>query len=222
MGFQGGASAMEMIKVTEVVRGKRKIIFESGWTVWLDRRLMPDFPLDPGTEVDRPAFEKYILLHQYPSALNDAVALLAVRNRSRLEIRQSLSRRKYDEAVIDMVLFKLEKEKLLNDGEFTVQWVQSRISKYGPIRIAQELQMKGIDRGKSGSVMEEILTEDQELENAVLLALKKLRTEKAETGQMKCFQHVTSFLVRRGYSWEKARKAYEMALERNREENTEQ
>lgn len=210
---------MEIIKNAEVIRGKTKIVFESGWTVWLDRRWMPGFSLDPGTAVERADFEKFLLLHQYPSALNDAVTLLAVRNRSRLEIRQSLLRRKYDHAVIEMVLFKLEKEKLLNDEEFSAQWVQARMSKYGPIRIAQELRMKGIDRDMTGSAIQEVLTEDQELENAVLLAMKKLRTEKTDAEEIKRFQRITSFLVRRGYSWEIARKAYEMALERNQGED---
>ena len=210
---------MEIIKNAEVIRGKTKIIFESGWTVWLDRRWMPGFSLDPGTAVERADFEKFLLLHQYPSALNDAVTLLAVRNRSRLEIRQSLLRRKYDHAVIEMVLFKLEKEKLLNDEEFSAQWVQARMSKYGPIRIARELRMKGIDRNMTGSAIQEVLTEDQELENAVLLAMKKLRTEKTDAEEIKRFQRITSFLVRRGYSWEIARKAYEMALERNQGED---
>ena len=210
---------MEIIKNAEVIRGKTKIIFESGWTVWLDRRWMPGFSLDPGTAVERADFEKFLLLHQYPSALNDAVTLLAVRNRSRLEIRQSLLRRKYDHAVIEMVLFKLEKEKLLNDEEFSAQWVQARMSKYGPIRIARELRMKGIDRDMTGSAIQEVLTEDQELENAVLLAMKKLRTEKTDAEEIKRFQRITSFLVRRGYSWEIARKAYEMALERNQGED---
>ena len=210
---------MEIIKNAEVIRGKTKIVFESGWTVWLDRRWMPGFSLDPGTAVERTDFEKFLLLHQYPSALNDAVTLLAVRNRSRLEIRQSLLRRKYDHAVIEMVLFKLEKEKLLNDEEFSAQWVQARMSKYGPIRIARELRMKGIDRDMTGSAIQEVLTEDQELENAVLLAMKKLRTEKTDAEEIKRFQRITSFLVRRGYSWEIARKAYEMALERNQGED---
>ena len=210
---------MEIIKNAEVIRGKTKIVFESGWTVWLDRCWKPGFSLDPGTAVERADFEKFLLLHQYPSALNDAVTLLAVRNRSRLEIRQSLLRRKYDHAVIEMVLFKLEKEKLLNDEEFSAQWVQARMSKYGPIRIARELRMKGIDRDMTGSAIQEVLTEDQELENAVLLAMKKLRTEKTDAEEIKRFQRITSFLVRRGYSWEIARKAYEMALERNQGED---
>ena len=37
--------------------------------------------------------------------------------------------------------------------------------------------------------------------------------------EIKRLQRITSFLVRRGYSWEIARKAYEMALERNQGED---
>ena len=113
----------------------------------------------------------------------------------------------------------IKKEKLLNDEEFSAQWVQARMSKYGPIRIARELRMKGIDRDMTGSAIQEVLTEDQELENAVLLAMKKLRTEKTDAEEIKRFQRITSFLVRHGYSWEIARKAYEMALERNQGED---
>ena len=203
---------METIKNIEIKKGKKIIIFDSGRTVWLDRHLSSHIPLEPGTAVEEPVLEEMILLYQYPSALNDAIALLAVRDRSRLEIRQKLSSKKYEPNVIDMVLYKLETEKLLNDETFSSQWVQTRMKKYGPVRLSQELRKKGINQNTARTAMEQI-SGDQEIENAVLLAQKKLRTEKKDISKVKLFQHITSFLIRRGFSWETAKKAYEIAME---------
>ena len=205
---------MEVIRSAELIRGKRKIEFESGWTVWLSRHLDPGFVLKAGTEVDRSSFEKFILLHQYPSALEQAVALLALRSRSRLEIERKLRQYRYDEEVIRLVLFKLENEKLLNDEEFSFQWVESRSKKTGKIRLANELRLKGVGLETIRNVLESG-TEEEELEHAVSLAEKKIRSSRNSRDDRKLFQYVTSFLMRRGFSWSIAKKACEKALGQN-------
>ena len=64
---------------------------------------------------------------------------------SKGEITARLQRGKYTSEVVDLVIYKLEKEKLLNDREFCEQWVQYRLGrKYGPAFIHRELRTKGI------------------------------------------------------------------------------
>lgn len=208
---------MELIRSTEIIRGKRKIEFESGWTVWLSRNLDPGFVLEEGTEVDRSSFVDFILLHQYPSALEQSVALLALRSRSRLEIERKLRQYRYDEEVIRLVLFKLENEKLLNDEDFSYQWVDSRSKKTGKIRLARELQLKGVGSETIRKVLDSG-SEEEEMNHAVALAEKKIRASRDSRDERKLFQYVTSFLVRRGFSWEIAKKAFEKALGSNESE----
>lgn len=202
---------MEIIRSVETIRGKIRITFESSWQVWLRRNEDPGFPLTEGTAVDRESFLTYIRIHQYPPALDRAVRMLAERSCSRREIERKLTLARFDPDVTDLVLFKLEKENLLNDREFAMQWVHSRSRKYGASRIRQELRTKGIDEDIASEILEDLSEEDQ-LRQAVALAVKKIRSLQPSCEEKKWKQRITSFLVRRGYSWDLALKAFEEAM----------
>ena len=158
------------------------------------------------------------LLQQYRPALDRAVGMLAVRARSKREIEQRLLRAGYDEEVVSMVLYKLEREKLLNDEEFSVQWVESRKQKYGSSRLAMELRMKGVSPEAAESALA-CCSEEDELETASALARRKIRSDRNSCDSRKLFQRVSAFLVRRGYSWDIAKKAFESALEEDSEDD---
>ena len=202
---------MEIIRSVETIRGKIRITFESSWQVWLRRNEDPGFPLTEGTAVDRESFLAYIRIHQYPPALDRAVRMLAERSCSRREIERKLTLARFDPDVTDLVLFKLEKENLMNDREFAMQWVHSRSRKYGASRIRQELRTKGIDEDIASEILEDLSEEDQ-LRQAVALAVKKIRSLQPSCEEKKWKQRITSFLVRRGYSWDLALKAFEEAM----------
>ena len=202
---------MEIIRSVETIRGKIRITFESSWQVWLRRNEDPGFPLTEGTAVDRESFLAYIRIHQYPPALDRAVRMLAERSCSRREIERKLTLARFDPDVTDLVLFKLEKANLLNDREFAMQWVHSRSRKYGASRIRQELRTKGIDEDIASEILEDLSEEDQ-LRQAVALAVKKIRSLQPSCEEKKWKQRITSFLVRRGYSWDLALKAFEEAM----------
>lgn len=203
---------MEIIKSIETIRSRIKIRFESGWEVWLNKNCVPPFPLLEGFSVNRESFLKFILLHQYPSALNTAVAMLARRSCSQKEITNRLHFHHYDEEVISLVICKLNKEKLLNDEDFTSQWVQSRMKKYGASRIKQELRLKGIDTETASAALEELYSEDEQFENAVAFAKRKIKSIPAEKGRGNIFQTVTGMLIRKGFSWDIAKKAVNHVL----------
>lgn len=137
--------------------------------------------------------------------------MLAERSCSRREIERKLTLARFDPDVTDLVLFKLEKENLLNDREFAMQWVHSRSRKYGASRIRQELRTKGIDEDIASEILEDLSEEDQ-LRQAVALAVKKIRSLQPSCEEKKWKQRITSFLVRRGYSWDLALKAFEEAM----------
>ena len=213
MGIPKGAALMEIILSVETVRGKTKISFESGWQVWLRRDDIPDFPLKEGTAVDRECFLKHIRLHQYPAALDRAVRMLAGRPCSRKEIERRLKLARFDADVTELVLYKLEKENLLDDRDFAEQWVQSRSRKYGSARIHRELRMKGIDEETASGILDRISDEEQLL-HAVDFAEKKIRSMQDSRDDRKLKHNVITSLVRRGYSWEIALKAFDEAFSR--------
>ena len=204
---------MEIICEVRHEGRKIRIAFESGWVIWVKEGINPGFALEEGTLIDRREITDFILLNQYPDALHKAVSLLAASPRSKKEIADKLKHARYDEEVINLVVYMLEKEGLLDDHEFSLQWVQSRMRKYGNARIAQELRKKGIDRETiEGSL--KACGEEEQFENAVSLASKKIRSLETDEDSDILFRRILGFLVRRGYSWENAKRATERAFEK--------
>ena len=152
-------------------------------------------------------------LLDYTHALNKAVAMLARRPCSKKEIADRLLRAQFPEETISLVLYKLEKEKLLNDESFCEQWIRYRLSgKYGPAVIRRELRMKGIPEDMMDAAFEAFPPNEEE-DNALHLAVKTWKRVGMAGDLRKNRQKVISALVRKGYDWETARSACRRAEE---------
>ena len=201
--------------VREIEEKKRSsvIVMESGEKFWITRsQLAERETIEVGQEIDTDELRQWLLPRQYPMALNNAVELLAQRAHASGEIAQKLRRRLYMEDTIEMVLYKLEKERLLDDEAFARDWAASRArSQVGRTRIKQELRMKGISADMAEIALEE-LDEDESGEAAVALARKLLKRYSRETDDRKAMQKLLMAMARRGYGYEESRQAVETAL----------
>ncbi len=203
-----------MAKEAEVIsvdknRSRYKLQFDNGDVYWLTRSLYAERPLSPGDLIDPEEFSDWVTLHQYRSALDKAVAMLAMRPCSKGEISRKLKNIGYAPGTVEMVLYKLEKHELVDDRAFAEQWAQYRSDlKYGPRRIAQELRYKGLSPEDSETALSSLSEEDQ-LEHARALAEKAFSRAKAGEDPRKTLQKVIAGIVRRGYSWDIAREACE-------------
>ena len=205
-----------MVQVSEIEtrnKGKKiKIVFDDGTKYLLDLSLYEDRPLRVGDSVDPEEYANWILLHQYKPALNRAVSMLAMRACSKGEIRNRLERAGYASGTVEMVLYKLEKNNLINDQDFAEQWSRYRSGqKYGAKRIYQELRSKGVSDEEAEAAIEAI-PEEASAENAVYLARKALRRAKPGEEPGKTRQRMLGALLRRGFSWDQARSAVESVL----------
>lgn len=202
--------------VKEVVEKRHSfvVMMEGGGQFWLTWTQMQEYGLmKAGQEIDTDMLRQWLLPRQYPMALNDAVALLAQRAQASGEIRQKLKRKLYMDDTIEMVLYKLEKERLLNDEAFAREWAASRArSQIGRTRILQELRMKGIAQEMALQALEE-LDEDEGDEAAAALARKLMRRYAKEPDERKAMQKMLAAMARRGYAYEASRRAIEIALE---------
>lgn len=213
MGIPKGAAAMERVSALTNIRNKIRVEFDSGKTYLLKKTDLLDYPLQVNDEVDEKAFHQFVLLHQYPDALNTAVAMLARRACSRKEIADKLSSRGCCEEVTALVLFKLEKEKLLNDRDFSDQWTRYRAGgNYGPSRIYRELRMKGVDEETAREAVSSIDDEDQ-AQKAYALAIKGFRKSKPGEDPRKVRQRILRSLISHGFDWDTAREACDKAFE---------
>lgn len=203
---------MEVIEKIERVRGRFHITLDSNESYVLNYEQLSMLNIREGEEVDPAAFREKIKVIQYRPALNKAVSMLALRPCSKLEIEKGLLRNHVIPETIELVLYKLEKEKLLNDRDFAFQWVRSRAGKkYGKKRLAYELKNKGISSRDIEDAIESLEEDHDFLQSATDLALKKLQTAKPDEDRRKIYNKVVSMLVRKGYDFDTANKAFHEA-----------
>src|SRR4029453_7074167 len=99
--------------------------------------------------------------------LQRAIAMLARREHSRIELARKLERRLeagQDRGDIDAVLDELERRKLLSETRFAESVLRPRSARYGEMRPARELQVRGVPANVARSALDAI--RDSELERA--------------------------------------------------------
>ncbi len=82
-----------------------------------------------------------------PRSANEvAIAALARREHSELEMRRKLKQKGFSDDDIDHSIRQLTENNLLSDERFTESYINMRRQRgYGPVRIAQELRERGVD-----------------------------------------------------------------------------
>lgn len=202
---------MDVIASLRKERGKMCVTLESGQELQVPLSLFHERPLAPGQALDLEAYDQWLLLRQYRHALDRGVGYLAARARSRRELESRLLRCGYRPATVEMVLYKLQRENLLDDADFARQWVEARSGRtLGKRRIAQELQRKGVSRAQTEAALSAV---DEEAEaEACRRAAEKLASRYGREEPRQAVQKLTQALVRRGFGWDESRRAAEQAL----------
>ena len=194
-------------------KGAVQVCVNGEGTLYFPRAAFEERGLCQGEAVDLEELMEWLLPRQYPDALSKAVTFLAVRARSTLEIRQKLENKGYMERTIDLVLYKLTKERLLDDKAFAGEWVKSRAGKQlGKYRILRELRQKGIPQDMAEAVLAELENEEESGENACKLASKLLRRVQNEPDAKKAMRKVMAAMERRGFPYDEAKTAVEAAI----------
>ncbi len=204
---------MDVITDVKRERGKFRIMVNGSETILVPLALFRERPLEEGTPIDLDAYDQWLMVRQYRFALDRAVAALAARPCSRKEIEDKLKRIGYRPCTIEMVLYKLEREHLLDDGDFARQWVAARARHgLGRQRIAQELKQKGITADEAEEALAD-MDEEEQIRQAALLAEKALRRAKAGEEPRKTAARILAMLSRRGFGYGIAKEALERAKE---------
>ena len=139
---------------------------------------------------------------KYREAMDKALRYLGFRARSRMELRQYLARKDYEEAVIDEVLERLQDYGYVNDAQFARSMAssQSNFKRKGSRVVEQKLYQAGVDKETAQMALEEI-DEEQELENARYWAAKigpALAGEEPQKRRQKMFRRLSS----KGFSYD--------------------
>ena len=204
---------MDMITAITRERGRLRVIINDDSEVLVPLSLFRERPLTVGEPIDMEEYDQWLLLRQYRHALDRAVAFLAGRARSRREMEERLLRSGYRPCTVEMVLYKLEKEGLLDDADFARQWVDARSARrMGRGRIAQELRRKGVSAREAEEALEG-LSDEEQLEGAIVLVEKAMARTPSGEDPRKTAARITSMLARRGYDYDTAREAISRVME---------
>jgi len=148
-----------------------------------------------------------------PRSLHDrALGLLAVRPRSRRELRDRLLRAGFEAAEVDEELVGLEEVGLVDDVRFAraVAEHESGVRRSGSRALANALRAKGV----GPDTVSEVVSEHGEGDEARALALARSRAARmARVDPAKAFGRLVGLLARRGYDPALCRTAARAALE---------
>ena len=203
---------MDVITAIKKERGRYRVTVNDSEDVIVPLSLLRERPLKEGQPIDLAEYDNWLMVRQYRFALDRAVGYLAARARSKREIEQKLLQAGYRPSTVEMVIYKLQRENLLDDADFARQWVESRQNhKLGRSRIAQELRRKGVSQEEAEEALSAIDDEDQ-LAGAIALAEKAAARIKPGEDVRKASSRIAGMLARRGYSWDIAKQAIQQAL----------
>ena len=142
-------------------------------------------------------------------AMNSSLYYLQKMPRTERQLRDNLKKKEIPQDIIDETMAKLIDVGYVNDRNYAENFIYSK-RKYDKLG-SSAIRMKLIQKGVSGDIIDELLSEvseDELQETALALAEKKLRTLRREADPNKRVQKIVQHLAYRGYN---AGIAYEIA-----------
>ena len=133
-------------------------------------------------------------------ARNAVFRFLKNRLHSEKEIRDKLAKKKFDTQIITQTIQYFKDINLIDDRQFTQQWIASRLAKpFGINRIRFELNAKGIPKTILKEEIQNMFVQYPEVEIVTEL-LKKQKEKYHDADQMKIKQRLYGYLARRGFN----------------------
>ncbi len=149
--------------------------------------------------------------------LNKAYFYLKFRPRTEKELRQYLEKKiaktAFSQKDIDAVIEKLKEQDLINDKKFIDLYVKDRVAlKPKGIRVLKkELMVKGI----SPQLIEEYFSQNQINEEELVKKILEKKLDRLKNlDYQKKYEKLLSFLIRRGFDYQVAKKTIEELLKK--------
>ena len=134
-------------------------------------------------------------------AYQRAIKYLQYRPRSVSELSRYLKEKLYPEDVITDTIDKCIQNQLLNDEQFTYNYIESRLHNrpMGIRRLSYELKIFGIPEDTFQQTMEAIQPNEDELAMSVA---EKYINRYSKLEKLKFFSRLSQVLIRRGFSYD--------------------
>lgn len=196
------------MKITSIIkRDENNIVIhlDNDEKLYLSLEVFMKNGLRRGDELSDDSFALFVRENRKYFVRQSAIKYLTNRLHSSNELRIKLLKKKYDSDIVAEVIEELKAKGFLNDREFALCYATENIKNklWGRNKVKAGLIQKSIKGDIIESVLQELFNEEDETDNAVQLANKKLRIlEKRGYDSVKTKQKLISFLLSRGYSYD--------------------
>ncbi len=187
------------IEVQKNNKERVNIYLDGEFAFGLDMELVYRHSLSKNMELDKDFIDKVLLDDERAKAKDTAFRFLSYRIRAEKEVYDDLIKKGFSEEIALETLDYLREQKLVDDLEFAKIFMRDKINlnNYGPMRIKNDLYLKGID----SSIISEVLEEDEsEFDRAMKAGEKKIYSYRNDQPKDQ-YRKLSGFLQRRGFSY---------------------
>ncbi|MNB73218.1 Regulatory protein RecX [compost metagenome] len=195
----------EELSITKVEReprsGYRYLLHFGPYRLSVHEDIMIKYRMITGRLFTKAELEEVVLADEKQRAYVEGLRYLERKPRTAMEMTRRLRQKEIGETVIEEVLGRLIRERLIDDDQYARQWAEQRVTAHrrGKLWVRQELRGKGIAKETIAEALGEISPE-QEKESAMQLGAKKWNTIRGDLMDKR--RKTGAFLMRRGYSGE--------------------
>lgn len=195
--------AGEKLIVTDIKYQKknkdRLSIFVNGkFLLGLYDEIVIGFGIAKGKEITYDDLNSLLYEDLKIKAMRKSLSLLSYKPRTEKEMRDKLKDNEYDHEIIDVTVDKLIGLGYINDYDYAISFIESRMSAYGMYRIKSDLYRKGI----SSETLDRAISDSDTDQNDEIreIFLKKLKSCDGLTNE-KRYNRVMSFMLRKGFDF---------------------
>lgn len=200
---------MELTAAEPRRRHLTQLYLDGEQAVQVDTEIFLRSGLRPGDELTDGELHKLIQDSDAHRAKEKALYLLEHRSHSKKELTDKIARTASTREAAEAAANRMEELGLLNDEDYARRFARELFTRkrYGPMRVRQELRLKGIDPELIDELLLEYDSEDATLENMRAL-LEKKYPDWAEDEKIR--RRAFAALQRLGYPYSDIRRAMEV------------
>lgn len=191
---------MKIIKYEKKGNGNYIVYFDNNESIKLNEEVILKYKLLYKKDIDEFLYKDIQEDNNNYDIYNKCIKYISVRLRSINEMREYMKKKNVSSSLIDEVITKLLKNKLLDDEVFTKAFINDKLNftTMGPYRIELELQKHNIDNKIISKYISEI--DDNKLNEKINKQITKLI--KSNHGKTNIKNKIYNNLLNLGYSSE--------------------
>jgi regulatory protein len=206
---------MKVVKIVKKDARNVVIHFDNDEVLFLSLDIFYKSGLKKNDEISDDRFSSLIKENQIFHIKQRAFRYLGRRQHSTSELRIKLKQKGYETEFINEVLDDLKQKDYLDDTKFAEMFVEEKIKLklWGEQKLRSELIKRGINSKIISDILRDIISDEDKLNNAMIIASKKydtLKNRNVENDVIK--KKLFTFLNSRGYNYDVIKEVCEMLI----------